>query len=53
VAARGYQARLIASFIVAKAHDPKRASWFKALKARATPDIGHGLKWKGHALAQI
>ena len=41
-----YQARLIASFIVAKAHDPKRASWFKALKARATPDIGHGLKWK-------
>jgi cation diffusion facilitator CzcD-associated flavoprotein CzcO len=41
-----YQARLIASFIVAKARDEKRASWFKALKARATPDIGHGLKWK-------
>jgi NADH dehydrogenase FAD-containing subunit len=41
-----YQARLIASFIVAKARHPKRASWFKALKARTTPDIGHGLKWK-------
>ena len=41
-----YQARLIASFIVAKAQDEKRASWFRALKARAHPDIGHGLRWQ-------
>jgi Flavin-binding monooxygenase-like len=41
-----YQARLIASFIVAKAQDEKRTSWFRALKARAHPDIGHGLRWQ-------
>ena len=41
-----YQARLIASFIAASASDPKRASWFRALKARAHPDIGHGIAWK-------
>jgi cation diffusion facilitator CzcD-associated flavoprotein CzcO len=41
-----YQARLIASFIAAGASDPKRASWFRALKARANPDIGHGIAWK-------
>ena len=41
-----YQARLIASFIAACASDPKRASWFRALKARAEPDIGHGIRWK-------
>jgi hypothetical protein len=41
-----YQARLIASFIAACASDPKRASWFRALKARAHPDIGHGIDWK-------
>jgi cation diffusion facilitator CzcD-associated flavoprotein CzcO len=37
------QARLIASFIVACARDEKRASWFRALKARSHPDIGHGI----------
>ena len=41
-----YQARLIASFISACANDPKRAAWFRALKARANPDIGHGIAWK-------
>jgi cation diffusion facilitator CzcD-associated flavoprotein CzcO len=41
-----YQARLIAAFIKAQDSDPKRANWFKALKARAQPDIGHGIKWK-------
>jgi cation diffusion facilitator CzcD-associated flavoprotein CzcO len=41
-----YQARLIAAFIEACEKDPKRAAWFKALKARAHPDIGHGIKWK-------
>lgn len=41
-----YQARLIASFLTAHANDPKRAAWFRALKARANPDIGHGIKWK-------
>ena len=41
-----YQARLIASFIAAGASDPKRASWFRALKARANPDIGHCIDWK-------
>jgi len=41
-----YQARLIASFIVACARDKKRAAWFRALKARATPDIGHGIAYK-------
>jgi cation diffusion facilitator CzcD-associated flavoprotein CzcO len=41
-----YQARLIAAFVKACESDPKRASWFRALKARAHPDIGHGLKWQ-------
>jgi cation diffusion facilitator CzcD-associated flavoprotein CzcO len=41
-----YQARLIASFIVACAKDEKRASWFRALKAKAAPDIGHGIDYK-------
>ena len=41
-----YQARLIAAFIKAQESDPKRAQWFRALKARANPDIGHGIKWK-------
>jgi cation diffusion facilitator CzcD-associated flavoprotein CzcO len=41
-----YQARLIASFIGACANDPKRAAWFRALKAQDNPDIGHGIKWK-------
>ncbi len=44
-----YQAKLIASFIVACAQDPERAGWFRALKARATPDIGHGIPNKGTA----
>jgi hypothetical protein len=41
-----YQARLIAAFIEAGEKDPKRAQWFRALKARAHPDIGHGLRWQ-------
>jgi hypothetical protein len=41
-----YQARLIACFIAACDNDPKRAAWFRALKASATPDIGHGISWK-------
>ena len=41
-----YQARLIAAFIKAEETDPKRAAWFRALKARANPDIGHGIRWK-------
>jgi cation diffusion facilitator CzcD-associated flavoprotein CzcO len=40
------QARLIASFIVACARDEKRASWFRALKARSHPDIGHGIPYR-------
>jgi hypothetical protein len=44
-----YQARLIASFIVACASDPKRAAWFRRLKAVAHPDIGHGIPFKGTA----
>jgi hypothetical protein len=43
------QARLIASFIVAKARNAKRADWFCRLKARAEPDIGHGIAYKGTA----
>lgn len=39
-----YQARLIAAYITAQDEDPKRANWFKALKADANPDISHGLK---------
>jgi hypothetical protein len=42
-----YQAQLIASFIVACASDPKRADWFRKLKASARPDIGHGIPDKG------
>ena len=41
-----FQARLIACFIAACANDPKRAAWFRALKASATPDIGHGIRWQ-------
>ena len=41
-----YQARLIASFIDACDRNPKRAARFRRLKARAHPDIGHGIKWK-------
>jgi hypothetical protein len=44
-----YQAQLIASFIVACASDPKRAGWFRKLKAFAHPDIGHGIPYKGTA----
>ncbi|MGH6865512.1 MAG: flavin-containing monooxygenase [Methyloceanibacter sp.] len=41
-----YQARLIAGFILACERDPTRADWFRSLKAKAKPDIGHGLKLK-------
>jgi hypothetical protein len=41
-----YQARLIASFIVALASDPRRAAWFRKLKQSAHPDIGHGIPYK-------
>jgi len=41
-----FQARLIACFVKALSNDPKRAAWFRALKASATPDIGHGIRWK-------
>jgi cation diffusion facilitator CzcD-associated flavoprotein CzcO len=41
-----YQARLIATFIAALAKEPKHTRWFRTLKARANPDIGHGIKWK-------
>jgi hypothetical protein len=41
-----YQARLIAAFIKAQQSDPKRAEWFRTLKAYAQPDIGHGIKWQ-------
>ncbi len=41
-----YQAQLIASFIVACAKDPKHAAWFRALKAKAKPDIGHGIRYQ-------
>jgi hypothetical protein len=37
---------LIASFIDACDRNPKRATWFRKLKAHAHPDIGHGIKWK-------
>jgi len=41
-----YQARVIASFIVASALEPARADWFRKLKATAHPDIGHGIPYK-------
>jgi hypothetical protein len=41
-----FQARLIACFVKALSNDPKRAAWFRALKSAATPDIGHGVRWK-------
>jgi cation diffusion facilitator CzcD-associated flavoprotein CzcO len=41
-----YQARLIAGFIKACESDAKRADWFKALKAKAAPDIGHGIRYQ-------
>ena len=40
-----YQARLIASSSRPQS-DPKRADWFRTLKAYAQPDIGHGIKWQ-------
>lgn len=39
-----YQARLIATFIVAAARAHGSATWFRELKASATPDVGHGLR---------
>jgi cation diffusion facilitator CzcD-associated flavoprotein CzcO len=44
-----YQAKLIAAFIAACSTDPKRAAWFRRLKATAKPDIGHGIKWQDTA----
>jgi len=44
-----YQAKLIASFIVACASDPARADWFRKVKASAEPDIGHGIPYKDTA----
>ena len=41
-----YQAKLIASYIVALSSDPERADWFRKLKASATPDIGHGIPYR-------
>lgn len=41
-----YQGRLIAAFINAQDKDPRRAEWFRRLKANAHPDIGHGIKWQ-------
>ena len=41
-----FQGRLIAAFIKAQENDPKRADWFRSLKAHAQPDIGHGIKWQ-------
>jgi len=41
-----YQAKLIASFIVACASDSTRAAWFRKLKAQAKPDIGHGIAYR-------
>jgi len=41
-----YQARVIANFILSCANDPKRAHWFRKLKATARPDIGHGIPFK-------
>ena len=41
-----YQARLIASLIVASASDPSSAAWFRKLKQTANPDIGHGIPYK-------
>jgi hypothetical protein len=44
-----YQAKLIAAYIDACDKDPKRAVWFRQLKATAKPDIGHGIKWQDTA----
>lgn len=37
---------MIANFIVTCDNDPKRADWFRRLKATARPDIGHGIPFK-------
>ena len=44
-----YQAQLIAAFIVAMEKDPRRAAWFRKLKATAKPDIGHGIRYQDTA----
>ncbi|MBM3543409.1 MAG: monooxygenase [Alphaproteobacteria bacterium] len=41
-----YQARVIAHFILACDDDPKRADWFRRLKATAKPNLGHGIPYK-------
>lgn len=41
-----YQARLVAASIVACARNAKEWERFKALKADATPDVGHGIRFK-------
>jgi len=44
-----YQARLIASFIVAMERDAAKARWFHDLKADAEPDVGHGIAYRDTA----
>jgi hypothetical protein len=44
-----YQAKLIATFIVAMERVPARAAWFRKLKEKATPDIGHGIRYQDTA----
>jgi len=41
-----YQAKLIASYIVAMERDPDTAKWFDKLKATAIPDVGHGIAYR-------
>ena len=41
-----YQAQLIASYVVAMENDPRRAAWFRKLKEKSVPDIGHGISYQ-------
>lgn len=40
-----YQGKLIASFVVAQERDPKKAAWFRQLKATARPATDHGVTY--------
>ncbi len=40
-----YQGQLIASFITAQELDPKKAAWFRKLKATAKPAVDHGVTY--------
>ncbi len=40
-----YQTQLIARFLWARVHNPKKAEWFRRVKAGPNPDLGGGIRY--------